>query len=128
MYKIKTIEDKDFYKLLELHYCLQQELPTKHNKSISAIILCQELCVDNKMVVGLYKDEELVGFISGYEETKEVFYMANFFVEKRYRFKTKSLMDYVENKTKKLGYKAWKCDSITKKGKNILTKYGAKEI
>jgi len=128
MYNIKPIDDKDFYTLLRLHYELQQILPGKHGESVSAIILCKELNRLDKIVIGLYKDNTLVGFINGYSETSEIFYFSNIYVLKEHRLGVKKLMTYAEDKIKELGYKAWKSESIIKEGKNILLKFGAEEI
>lgn len=126
MYNIKPIEDKDFYKLLELNYKLQQLLPYKHNISASAVLLCKDLGVVDKLVIGLYKGDELVGFINGVKETDEIFYFSNIYIEPEHRYGTKKLMEYAEKAIIDLGYKAWKSDGNTKEGIRVLQRFGAR--
>lgn len=127
MYNIKPIEDKDFYKLLELNYKLQQLLPYKHSISASAVLLCKDIGIADKLVIGLYKDDELVGFINGVKETDEIFYFSNIYVEPQHRYGVKKLMEYAEKAVIELGYKFWKSDGNTIEGSKALYKFGARK-
>lgn len=127
MYEIKSIVDSDYYSLLELHYKLQQLFPMKLNRLVSSIALINELNKHDLLVIGLYKDKKLVGFINGYKETSEVFYFSNIFVEKENRLKVIDLMTYAEAIVIDRGYKRWKSQSFFKDGKNILEKFGGQE-
>ena len=128
MYNIKSIEDKDFFKLLELNYELHKLLPMQLSLSAATVSLCKDIGLIKKLVIGLYKDDVLVGFINGYEHTEEIFWFSNIYVLKEHRFKVKALLEYAENKVKELGYTSWLTNSLLKQGKNVLTKFGAKEI
>ena len=124
MYEIKTITDEDIYTLFELHYKLQQLLPIKYNRLVSAMVLMSELKKSTHLIVGLYKTETLVGFINGWEDTEEVFYLANVYVQEDSRFKVKELMQYAEDAVITRGYKQWKATSILEQGMRALEKFG----
>jgi hypothetical protein len=128
MYKIKLIDDMDLYRLLELHYKLQQLLPAKLSKSESAWVLLNYFSAINFIALGLYKDDSLVGFITGNEATKEIYYFSNLYIEPGHRLGIKKLMKNAEDRVIKMGYKAWYSDSVLKEGKKVLLKFGAKEI
>lgn len=125
---IKPIPDTDIYNLYELHYKLQQVLPIKLNRLLSSFTFTLELQKTNILVVGLYKFDKLVGFINGWEESEEVFYMANIYVNPDSRIGVKKLMEYAEKDIKQRGYKYWKATSFVKDGMNILEKFGGIKI
>jgi len=128
MYNIKIIEDSDLYTLLDLHYQLQQLLPTKFTRSVSAWLLLHEFNGKDRIIAGLYKDGELCGFCNGYGESEDMYYFSNMYVLKDHRRGVKLLMDTVIEMAGDMGYEIWRCESITPEGKNIMEKYGAKEI
>lgn len=128
MYNIKSIEDKDFFKLLELNYELHKLLPMQHSLSAATVCLCREIDVTNKLVIGLYYEDSLVGFINGYEYTKEIFWFSNIYVLPKHRYKVKNFLEYAEKEIVTMGYTSWLTHSLMKQGKNMLTKFGAKEL
>lgn len=128
MYEVRHIQDSDTYTLLELHYKLQQLLPDKLNKSQSAWILLNEINKQTRLILGLFKNDVLSGFINGYEENSEVFHFSNLYINPDSRYGIRKLMLEAENWVKKHNYKVWTSNSILKEGKQALIGFGAKEI
>jgi len=122
MYNIKIIKNNVSEELLaiynELPYNLLSYEASKHN-------LETELNVLSRLVFGLYRGNELVGFVSGYDKGK-VWFAEHIYVQPKYRYKVKSLVDFIEDYLSIHGYLGWEAKAVTKLGKNMLEKFGAR--
>jgi hypothetical protein len=125
LYNTKEVPDKHLDQFYSLYVKYQEALPTKHSKYGALLILANTLKVSK--VFGLYKDQKLVGFIIGNPINKENFYFSGIYIEPKHTLKVKQLLNFAESEICKV-YNAWYADSLLDKGKNLLSKFGAKLI
>jgi len=128
MYKVKEIPDNYFYDLQALYYKLQELLSFKPSKFLVTKRLIEELQLTSNLTLGLFRGDKLVGFISGYSKQERLFHVSSLYILVDYRYGTKLLLETMENLVIAKGYKGWTANSILKEGKNIITKFGAKEL
>jgi len=127
MINIKIVDDNEYNSLLKLYQDYQKVLPTKHSNFTSAVLLNKEITTDNSLVLGLYKNETLVGFILGYTENT-IFTLNSMYVEKQYRYYVKRLLDFMESFLKEKEIIGWKATAITKEARKSIVTYGANPI
>ena len=123
---IKFIDESDFIPLLKLYIKYQNLVNPGNPNTTLANGLLSELSYEGSQAIGLYKYNELRGFIIGKMKSDEIFHFTSIYVEPRYRIYVRKLLDYSEDYIKGLGYSAWVSESHTKEGINLLSKYGAK--
>jgi len=128
MIKIKIIDDKDYNRLLELYQDYQEVLPTKHSNFVSARLLNKELLQSNSIALGLYKEDNLVGFILGEGSNKVVVNFSSMYVDTKHRYYVKKFLQETERYIKSLGYSGWIANSVTKQSGKMFNSYGAVPI
>jgi len=127
--EVRQIDSSEFYQLQKLHRKLLK-LITEFNDFQSTIILVQELLEKDSLAVGLFKDNNLVGYTLGFYYNKvKGFYYSGIFILPEYRYYTKLLVKESEKLLYKLkNYKEWYTEANTKEGYKFLYHYGAKCI
>lgn len=124
MVKIKIISDTDFIPLLELYIKMYSNIEDFSNVKVSEI-LHQELMKPNYTALGVYRFDELIGYLSGYGETEDTFFVSGLYCPTP--LYVKRLFHGIENIMKDLGYKAWTTEYNKNDGKCLAPKFGAKE-
>jgi len=82
------------------------------------------LTLDNYKAFGVYKKNELIAFIDGYELTSKVYKLGNVYKGKGTARDILKLYNYFELNIAQLGYIGWRVDS-TRDTINIVKKLGA---
>jgi hypothetical protein len=122
MIEIKKIDDSDLGILQELHYLMCVELGYTNRYSCLASLL-QELTFKDSIVLGLYKDNVLVGFTLGYGK-RDVFYFSAIYIVKEYRYYALRLLVASEWAIPS-SYTHWEAESILPSSQKLLEKFGA---
>lgn len=127
-FNIYYIKEGDIMKLLNLYIKMHKNI--KYNLTKMQIIqecinfLNQPGCIP----LGLYRNKELIGFFIGHPLNKEIFFWSSLYVEPKYRFKVKQLLDTGIDIIRQAGFKKWRAESATKEGQNIISRYKGKII
>jgi len=122
---IKPIDDNKFFALAELYAEYNQCLATKYNKTISTNILLQELSQPKAMALGLYREEELVGFTLGKQHSDKVYRFTAMYIKPKFRYNMRKLFNESEKRAKEMRYEAFISESSTPKGINMHKRMGA---
>ena len=125
---IEPVTNQHFNTLNELFYTMQTHLYAELNQYQSAKLLLNYLEAPDSICLGLFADDELVGFITGNALNEKTFYFSGLYVEKKYRYYVKRLMSAAENLIKLRSYKAWISESSSKQGNRVLSKFGGLPI
>lgn len=125
--QVKPILDNDFAKLVNLYIMMYAALPTPvHAIAATHGLTSAVLNKPNFIALGLYIDENLVGFVTGYEIAPLDFYFSGIYATNPRH--VKPLMDAAEKQINELGYKNWESDATSDNVEGLLNKYGAKPI
>ena len=118
---IKFIQDEDYNRLLELYMKYQLTYRSDISWYEASLGLNETLSENNHITIGLYREDKLVGFLLGYGN-----HLDNVYIEPKYRYHTKKLVDFYEDTLREFGYKGWTANSLTNKSSKYLNHSGAK--
>ena len=121
---IKIIKDNDFIALAKLYAEMNKQIPTPVSCTASVFSLSNDLTKKDFMAMGLYDDDKLIGFVTGYALSKVTFYFSGIYVELR-NSNVSALIERSFSYVDGLGYKNWEADCTTENIKSILSKQGA---
>ena len=127
-FSLYYIKEEDLDKLIDLYKKMHENinyglLPAQIEKEC-----LQFISKVGSIVLGLYKENELVGFFIGHPLDSEVFFWSSLYIEPKYRFKAKDLIDTGIDIIRQAGFKKWRAESATKEGQNIISRYKGKII
>lgn len=128
--EVKPIENKDIVQLCQLCVDMHKSMdhPILESNEFGAInTLVYE--INNKqdfIAIGLYNNNELVGFVKGFCFSKKMFHFSGIYVKIKNNKFTKQLIEYCFDLVAKKGYSAWSADASNGNISSILEKYGAK--
>lgn len=111
-----TVLTADMYKLID---------PSVNNFGAMNILVHDINTKPNYFAIGLYDDDKLVGFTTGYGMSKNVFYFSGIYVIIKNNEWVKKLIDYSFAFIKDKGYSAWQVDATNGNISSIMEKYGA---
>ena len=124
MYNIKIIDDSDFYSLVELNKEMRASISESvHNFSCVSQLL-RGLTLTDALAIGLYKNEVLVGFVTGYGQSNYVYFFSGVYIQEGHKLQLLSLLKKAE-KFLPSKYITWESEASSLKGKNMLEKFGA---
>lgn len=75
--------------------------------------------------IGLYDDQTLVGFVTGYQQNEKTFYFSGIYVIIKNNEWTKKIIDFSFALIEERGYDSWEVDATNDNISSIMEKYGA---
>lgn len=123
---IRSIPNEDFLQLCQLTADMYAEIDPSINTFGAVNMLTT--CITTKhdfFAIGLYAEDQLVGFVTGYGMSKEVFYFSGIHVIIKNNGWTQKLIDFCFAFIKDKGYSAWQVDATNGNISSIMEKYGA---
>jgi hypothetical protein len=119
----RVLTDKDFLDLLKLYIKMYQTIAPHYTNSQVSIILAEEMKQPRFVAYGVFQEDTLVGFITGFALSETEFFNSGLYCE--YRMKVKDLITSFEHWLIGRGYASW---STEEKGhiKPFANKFGAK--
>lgn len=112
MYHINLVDEANFYELVTLHKELHDLITPKASNSTKVAGLIEDLKKPDAFVLGLYKDDKMVGFLSGFRQDSETILFNDLYIQEGHRLQSKKLCDKAEEYIKQKGYIAWETSSI----------------
>jgi len=118
----KVIEDKDFLQLLSLYIKMYKVIDPSLSNSVVSIILAEEMKQPRFIAFGVFQEDTLIGFLSGYTEKPGTFFNSGLYCESK--IKVRMLLEKSEQALKHIGYTSWTTEA---KGhiKSLAPKFGA---
>lgn len=122
---IKSIPNEQFMELAVLYVEMNKVLSEYIPAAPALYNLTHDLATKPSFnALGLYENDELNGFVTGYALSEKTFYFSGIYV----KIKNKNAKMLIEESFKhidKLGFTRWEADCNSKQIADILTKYGA---
>jgi hypothetical protein len=120
---IRVLNDKDFLPLLSLYIEMYKVIDSSLSTSVVTIILCDELKQPDFIAYGVFHNDTLVGFLSGYTIKESEFFNSGLYCS--FKTKVQGLFAFSENDLRKRGYTSWSTEA---RGhiKSLAPKLGAK--
>lgn len=112
MYDIRLIDEADFYNLLILHKELHDLITPRSKNSSKVLGLLEDLQKPDAFVFGLFSNEVLVGFLSGFKQDTETILFGDLYIQEGHRLQAKKLCTAAEVYIQQKGYTAWETSSI----------------
>ena len=123
--KINSIPNEQFLDLAILYVEMNKVLSEYIPAAPALYNLTHDLATKpNFMALGLYEDEQLNGFVTGYALSEKTFYFSGIYV----KIKNKNVKLLIEESFKQideLGFTRWEADCNNEHIASILAKYGA---
>jgi len=118
----KVLSDKDFMQLLNLYIEMYKTIDPALSNSVVSIILAEELKKPGFIAFGVFQQDTLIGFLSGYQEKPNVFFNSGLYCS--CKLQVKKLLEESEKALKCLGYESWVTEA---RGhiKSLAPKFGA---
>jgi len=127
--QIRALLNKDFLDLVNLYVNLKDvAYEYKNDIYLTTVSLVEDTLRRNFLAVGLFFEDSLVGFITGYEYDKNDFIISGIFVKEQNRKNLKLLLDNFLSKVKKLGYKTYRAFCYSDNVISIMKKYLSKKV
>jgi hypothetical protein len=124
--EIRIINNEDFLQLVNLTAEMYKSIDiTINNVGSTATLVNDVLNKPNFCAIGLYEENALQGFVTGYEWSKNVFYFSGIYVTIKNNEWTKKLIEFCFTFVKDKGYSAWQVDATNGNISSIMEKYGA---
>lgn len=127
--EIKPIVNSDLVQLLELAIKMYKVIdPTTNEFGAVNTVMYEINTKEDFTAIGLYDEDKLVGFMTGYCFSKKQFHFSGIYVIIKNNEWTKQLIEYCLDLIKQKGYSAWSVDTTNGNISSIVEKYGAKEL
>jgi len=124
--EIREILNEDFIQLVTLTAEMYKAInPNINNFGATATLVHDISNRKDFSAIGLYDGGVLKGFVTGYGESKNVFYFSGIYVIIKNNEWTKKLIDFSFAYVKNKGYSAWQVDATNGNISSIVEKYGA---
>ena len=95
MYNIKLVDDSELYTLVELNKEMRAAISSEVNNFNCLIQLLTDLTYKDAMVLGLYSDETLVGFVTGYGLTDTTYFFTGVYIQEGHKLQLLELLNKV---------------------------------
>ena len=126
--KINSIPNEQFMDLALLYVEMNKVLSHAIPAAPALYTLTHDLATKpNFIALGLYEDEQLNGFVTGYALSEKTFYFSGIYVKIKNR-NAKLLIEESFKYIEDMGYISWEADCNNEQISSILTKYGAKPM
>lgn len=125
MYEIKVVTDSDFDKLCMLTVAMYKAIDPNITPFGAINSLMYFVTQEDFTVIGLFKNNELVGFTFGYKFETKRFLFAGIYVMIKNNERTKKIIDFSFAYIKEIGYTSWQVDATNPNIGSIMQKYGA---
>ena len=123
---LRYIEDSEYLQLAELYIKMVKSIEIYKDKPIPAIVveLTSQLPKAGFFAIGDFKDDKLVGFICGYNETNKIWFQSGLFHSIPHR--VLKLIKMAEDRLAVLGYSHWTTEYGKQDNRCLAPKLGAK--
>jgi len=118
----RYIDYTQIEELTTLWYEYQAIVNPETNKLQQLNYLLEVIKRKNNLAIGLYSNNQLVGFTLGYEVSEGIFYWEGIYIKPSYRYNIHKLIFSSEESIKSLGYRFWITEANTKYGYRLLSK------
>jgi hypothetical protein len=127
--EIKIISDDYFVDLIQLYIQSYAVVPIKRTAVEATKILVDDILYKQDFCAfGLFKEQKLMGFLSGFGVTETTYHFSNLYTIMGFNRRLKELFDFSELAIKKLGYTNWESDCVTDNMCSVHKSYGAKQV
>jgi len=124
--EIKPVSNEYIVQLIDLNVEMYKEIDPSLNAVQAVHLLMNPLTTQpDFLAIGLYDNDILIGFVTGWASAKNVFYFSGIYVIIKNNEWTKKLIDFSFDFIKERGYTSWECDATNPNISSILEKYGA---
>lgn len=124
MYNINLIDDSYLYTLLELHKEMRALISPEANNYSCVSQIIRELTYKDARAVGLFFNEDLVGFVTGFAQTDTVYFFSGIYIVNGHRTKLLELLNAAEAAIPS-NYVSWESVAMSDSGSAMLEKFGA---
>lgn len=123
---LRLIGEDDYLAFIALYTEMIKSIELHKDLPISLIVadIVEQVKQPDFMVVGDFKDSELVGFVSGYRENKNTWFQTGLF--NRIPFRVTKMIKATEAILTQLGYTHWATEYSKQDDKCLAPKLGAK--
>jgi hypothetical protein len=127
--EIRHIDNTELTQLLELAILMYKVIDPSVNEFGAINTVMYEINTkEDFTAIGLFDDNKLVGFMSGYCFSKKQFHFSGIYVIIKNNEWTKQLIEYCLDLIKQKGYSAWSVDTTNGNISSIVEKYGAEPL
>lgn len=124
--EIRLLNNDDFLDLLRLYVAMGKSIDVTLTEFDIANTLLKCVTESNTFfAVGLYEDNEAIGFTCGWGLDPHMFYFSGIFMKNKLHKKLKDLIDYSFAEAKRRGYKRCTFEVHGNNMASILEKYNA---
>ena len=124
--EIKVIENKDFLDLVTLNAEMYKAMDSNINQVGATASLMHIVSTKEDFIAfGLFEDNKLVGFVTGYNFLNKTFHFSGIYVMIKNNRNLKKLIDFCFDYIKNKGYSTWQVDATNGNISSIMEKYGA---
>jgi len=123
MYEIKQLKNSDIYTILPLYEKLARSTMGATNAFSSTNMFIIEVGVPGSLILGLFRESDVVGIILGRPNTEIEFDFTIMYVETNSRIKVKDFLVEAEALILSYGFTRWTAKAVTKEGSKMLDKY-----
>lgn len=127
MHIIKLLKEDNLYDLLLLHKEMHSLVNTEASNGAKVEALLKTLRFHSSVALGLFYNETLVGFSTGYSINPETFIWDNLYIQDGHRIQAKNLCTEFESIIKKQEYKCWEATLVEQRNK-FAEHFGAEKI
>lgn len=123
---IRLITDAEFIQLVELNSAMYASInPDINEYRATEILMTFIRSTEEFMSVGMFEENVLIGFVSGYKFSPTSFLFTGLYVVSKNSEWTKQLIEYCFDLIENKGYKRWEVDATNENIASIVEKYGA---
>lgn len=127
--EIRRLNNSDFLALCSLQVEFYETLPVPADAFVAIDTLTTDAkCKFDFRAWGLFENDLLVGFVTGYANTKKSFYFSGLYVIIRLNRNLKKFIDFCFNEVETDGYTSWEVDCTNSNITSMMEKYGAAPI
>jgi len=124
--KVKIIQNENFLDLISLNYEMYKSIDSSINSVGATSTLMHFLAQPDFIPFGLFdNNNKLVGFVTGYKFSKNMFHFSGIYVIIKNNRNLKKLINFCFAYIKELGYSTWQVDATNGNISSIMEKYGA---
>ena len=123
---IKPVENEDMLRYMDLNIRMFKTIDDTINPFGAINHVVHEITTkEDYKAIGMYDDDELVGFLSGYCFSTKKFHFSGIYVIMKNNKNLSELIDFTLELIKNEGYSAWSVDTTNSNITSIVEKYGA---
>lgn len=124
---VKSIPNEQFMELAVMYADMSTLLSEYVPAAPAMYNLTHDLTKPSFMALGLYEDNKLIGFVTGYSLSEKSYYFSGIYTSKKTRG-LKLLIEESFKLIKEMNFTRWEADCNNAMIASILKKYGATEM